>query len=190
MEQIRQYFERTIQQKISEKEWMLFSSKLSFEEFPKRHIILRAGQTENHLSFVETGIVRYFIPKLENNLTFTFVFDNNFMSAYDSFITRTPSPYQIETLTKATLWRITFDDLQTIYEETEVGNLIGRKASEDLYLKKSKRELSLLNETAEQRYQNLFLEQPHLIQYIPLKYIASYIGVTPQALSRIRRRIT
>jgi len=189
MEQIRLNFEHAIQQKISKEEWAFFNSKLSREEFPKKHTLLKVGQIENHLSFVETGIVRYFIPKLENDLTFTFVFNNSFISGYDSFITRKPSTYQIETLTKTTLWRLTFDDLQTIYEQTGIGNLIGRKASEDLYLKKSKRELSLLNETAEQRYRNLFIEQPHLIQHIPLKYIASYIGVTPQALSRIRKRI-
>lgn len=189
MEQIRQNFEHAIHQKISNEEWAFFSSKLSLEEFPKKHIVLRTGQVENYLSFVETGIVRYFIPKLENDITFTFAFDNSFISGYDSFITRNPSIYQIETLTKTTLWRLTFDDLQAVYKETKIGNLIGRKASEDLYLKKSKRELSLLNETAEQRYLNLFTEQPHLIQNIPLKYIASYIGVTPQALSRIRKRI-
>jgi len=189
MKEIRQHFELAIQQNISEQEWELFSSKLKRAEFPKKHLILKTGQVEGHLSFIESGIVRYFIPKLENDLTFTFAFNNNFVSAYDSFITRSPSPYQIEALTKTTLWRLTFDDLQTIYQETEIGNLIGRKASEDLYLKKVKRELSLLNETAEQRYQNLFTEQPHLLQQIPLKYIASYIGVTPQALSRIRKRI-
>jgi len=59
-----------------------------------------------------------------------------------------------------------------------------------LFLKKSKRELSLLHESAEQRYLNLFTEQPELIKQIPLKYIASYIGITPQALSRIRKRIS
>lgn len=189
MEQIRQYFEHAIQQKISDKEWAFFVSKLSRKEFPKKHIILKTGQIEDYLSFVETGIVRYYIPKLENNLTFTFVFDNNFVSGYDSFLTRKPSTYHIETLTKTTLWRLSYTDLQTIYNETKIGNLIGRQASASLFLKKSKRELSLLNETAEQRYRNLFTEQPHLIQHIPLKYIASYIGVTPQALSRIRKRI-
>lgn len=96
----------------------------------------------------------------------------------------------METLTKTTLWQLTYDDLQAIYDETEIGNAIGRQASEDLFLKKSKRELSLLNETAEQRYLNLFTEQPKLIEKIPLKYIASYIGITPQALSRIRKRIS
>lgn len=187
MEQIRKYFEKTF--KLTDRDWQIFSSKLTRQEFPKKHILLKAGQIENYLSFIETGIIRFYIPKEENDLTFTFVFGNNFVSGYDSFLTRTQSTYHIETLTKTILWRLTYNDLQAIYNETEIGNVIGRQASEELFLKKSKRELSLLNETAEQRYRNLFTEQPHLIQNIPLKYIASYIGVTPQALSRIRKRI-
>lgn len=190
MDQIRHHFEHAIQRRILDEEWVFFVSKLSRKEFPKKHILLETGQVEDYLSFVETGIIRYYLPKLENDLTFNFVFENSFTSGYDSFQTRSPSVYQIQTLTKTILWRITYSDLQTIYSETEVGNLIGRQASEDLYLKKTKRELSLLNESAEQRYLNLFTEQPHLLQQIPLKYIASYIGVTPQALSRIRRRIS
>lgn len=190
MEQIRQYFEQAIQQRISDKEWQFFAAKLSRKEFPKNHIVLKTGQTENYLSFIETGIIRYYIPNIENDLTFAFVFDGYFASAYDSFLTRTPSAYEGQTLKKTTLWQISYADLQTIYNQTEIGNKIGRFASEHLFLKKFKRELSLLNETAEQRYHNLFTEQPQLIQHIPLKYIASYIGVTPQALSRIRKRIS
>lgn len=190
MEQIRQYFETSINQKISEKDWQIFSSKLLRQEFPKNHIFLKIGQTEDYLSFVETGIIRYYIPKIENDLTLAFVFDGYFASAYDSFLTRTPSIYESAALIKTTLWRLKHSDLQTIYNETEIGNIIGRFASEDLFLKKFKREISLLNQTAEQRYQNLFTEQPKLIKEIPLKYIASYIGVTPQALSRIRKRIS
>lgn len=189
MEQIRQYFERAIQQKINDKDWYIFSSKLSRQVFPKNHILLKTGQTEDYLSFVEAGILRYYIPKIENDLTFAFVFDDNFACAYDSFLTREPLTYQVETLAQTTLWQLKYADLQAIYNETEIGNKIGRIASEHLFLIKLKRELSLLNETAEQRYLNLFTEQPHLLQRIPLKYIASYIGVTPQALSRIRKRI-
>lgn len=189
MDQIRHYFEQAIQQKINDDEWAFFSSKLVEQEFPKNEVLLKAGKIEKYLSFVESGIVRYYVPKEENDLTFAFVFDNHFISGYDSFLTEIPSTYCIETLTKTKLWRISKSDLQSIYEETSVGNLIGRLASEDLFLKKSKRELSLLSETAEQRYQKLLTEQIHFIKHIPLKYIASYIGVTPQALSRIRKRI-
>ena len=188
MEQIRQFFEQTI--KLTDKDWQLFSSKLIREEFPKNYILLNAGQIENYLSFIETGITRSYIPKEENDLTFSFAFDKNFVSAYDSFITQQASTYNIETLTKTILWRLSYSDLQYIYSETEVGNTIGRYASEELFLKKSKREISLLNDTAEQRYLNLFTEQPHLLMHIPLKFIASFVGVTPQALSRIRKRIS
>ena len=188
MKQIRKYLEKTF--KLTDQDWEIFSLKLVRLEFPKKHILLKAGQIENNLSFIETGIVRFYIPREENDRTFAFTFDNSFVSGYNSFLTKTLSTYYIETLTKTTLWRLSYNDLQEIYNETEIGNAIGRQASEDLFLKKSKREISLLYETAEQRYLNLFNEQPKLIKQIPLKYIASYIGITPQALSRIRKRIS
>jgi len=188
MEQIRQYFVNTVT--LSDEDWRYFSSKLIRQEFPRNYLLLKEGQTEGYLSFIESGMVRFYIPKDASDLTFSFAFDNSFVSGYDSFLTQQSSTYNIEALTKTTLWRLTYDDLQSIYANTAIGNTIGRQASEDLFLKKSKRELSLLNETAEQRYLSLFREQPRLIKLIPLKYIASYIGITPQALSRIRRRIS
>ncbi len=187
MEQIRKYFEKRVQ--LTEKDWKVFSSKLVKQEFQKKSLLLKIGQTENHLSFIERGIIRFYIPNERNDFTFSFSFDNEFVSAYDSFLTQLPSSYNVETLTETTLWRLSLNDLQAIYVETEIGNTIGRFAAEDLYLENLKREISLLTDTAEQRYLNLFTEQPQLIQRIPLKYIASYIGITPQALSRIRRRI-
>lgn len=174
---------------ISEKDSNYFCSKLQKVTLQKKEIVLTKGTTENYLSFVETGILRLFIPKIENDVTFGFVFKNSFISAYDSFLTQTPSEYSIETLTPTILWRLSFNDLEDIYQNTSIGNEVGRKNAENLFLLKSKRELSLLNNTPEERYLNLFQERPELIQHIPLKYIASYIGITPQALSRIRKRI-
>ena len=188
MEQIRKYFETLTG--IKDQDWGAFIERLSRVEFPKKSLILKVGQVENYLSFIERGIVRYYIPKEENDVTFVFGFEHSFISAYDSFLTQTPSTYHIESLADTVLWRLTYRDLQDIYAQTEIGNTVGRYASEELYLRKSKRELSLLHHSAEERYLNLFKEQPHLIQKIPLKYIASYIGITPQALSRIRQRIS
>ncbi|MDQ3278846.1 MAG: Crp/Fnr family transcriptional regulator [Bacteroidota bacterium] len=188
MKQIREYFKQWVT--LSDDDWSIFSSRLLKQDFPRKTLLLKAGQTERYLSFLEKGIVRLYIPKEENDLTFGFVFENSFFSAYDSFLTRTQSVYQVETLTDTTLWRLTYQDLQEIYQKTTVGNTIGRYAAEELFLKKSRRELSLLNESAEQRYLQLFSERPNLLRQVPLKYIASYIGITPQALSRIRRRIS
>jgi len=188
MIQIKEYLEQIV--KLSDKDWELFSSKLKRVECKKRTTLVKVGEVENHLNFIEKGSIRLFIPKEENDITFGFCFKGQFMSAYDSFLTQLPSNYQTETLTETILWRLTFDDLKDIYAHTKIGNTIGRVTAENLFLMKSKRELSLLNDTAERRYLNLFTERPQLIKEIPLKYIASYIGVTPQALSRIRKRIS
>ncbi len=188
MEEIKKFIDTIYP--MSDSDWGLFSSKLQEKKFKKNSIVIETGAIENYVSFISEGVVRFYIPHEENDLTFGFLFENEFVTAYDSFITQTPSHYQIETLTDATLWRISFEDLQEVYKKTESGNLIGRRMAENMFLIKSKREISLLNKTAEERYLDLFQERPKLLKQIPLKYIASYIGVTPQALSRIRRRIS
>jgi len=187
---IRTYLERYIA--IEDIDWNFFVSKLKVQVFDKKKSLLHLGEIENHISFIKEGVVRFLIPKEKEDkeITFGFCFENEFVSAYDSFLTRTPSKYEIETLTKVTIWSISYENLQEVYRKTKIGNLLGRLSSERLFLIKSKREQSLLSETAEERYLNLFKERPNIIKEIPLKYIASYIGVTPQALSRIRKRIS
>jgi|SRR5690554_2092032 len=189
MHQIKSFFQNQYAD-FSEEDWLMISSKFIMQEFPKKTLILKKGNVENYVSFIEEGIVRYYIPKEYKEVTFEFTFSNDFIGAYDSFLTRLPSVYHIETITQTKLWRLSYHNLQMLYQDTEKGNLIGRLASEKLFLEKVKREISLLNDSAEERYLNLFTEQPELIKKIPLQYIASYIGITPQALSRIRRRIS
>jgi len=176
---------------ISNFDWNFFKSKLERRLFSKKSIFLKVNETENHISFIESGIVRLFIPNdnLEKEITFGFSFKNQFVSAYDSFLTQSPSVYQLQALTDITILSLTYDDLQSVYKSTQIGNLIGRLTAEDLFLIKSKREQNLLNLSAEERYLSLFKERPELLKAIPLKYIGSYIGVTAQALSRIRKRL-
>lgn len=174
---------------MTDSEWDFFSSKLEKVKVKKNYVLLRKGQVENYLTFISEGTVRLFIPG-EYEITFGFVFENEFVTAYDSFLTHDPSEYQIETLSDSLMFRISNQDLQEVYDCITTGNLIGRKMAESMFLIKSKRELSLLGKTAEERYLDLFTDRPKLLQHIPLKYIASYVGVTPQALSRIRRRIS
>jgi CRP-like cAMP-binding protein len=190
MELIRKHIEAI--SVISDSDWEYFSSRLVKRELKKRTVFLKQNQVENQISFITEGVVRLYLPNKLNDkeVTFGFSFKNQFISAYDSFLTRKPSVYELETLSASTIYSISYTDLQDVYNNTQFGNLIGRLTAERLFLLKSRREQSLLNETAEQRYFKLFDERPELIKIIPLKYVSSYIGVTPQALSRIRSRIT
>lgn len=189
MQQIKAYLEQMAM--ISDTDWSFFMSKLQRRVIPKKTIFLELNAIENHISFIESGVVRLFIPKEnpEKEITFGFSFKDQFISAYDSFLTQTPSAYQLQALTETALLSISYDDLQAVYKQTQIGNMIGRLTAERLFLLKSKREQNLLNLTAEERYMKLFKERPELIKIIPLKYISSYIGVTAQALSRIRKRL-
>lgn len=190
MEQIKAYLDQLAT--ISQSDWDFFTSKLQRRVIPKKTIFLELNAIEQTISFIEFGVVRLYIPKEdpEKEITFGFSFKDQFISAYDSFLTQTPSAYQLQALTETTLLSITYDDLQEVYNTTQIGNLIGRLTAERLFLLKSKREQDLLNLTAEERYIKLFKERPELLQVIPLKYISSYIGVTAQALSRIRKRLS
>jgi CRP-like cAMP-binding protein len=189
LEQIKTYIEQIAN--ISKLDWDFFKSKLQRRIIPKKTIFLKINEIENHISFIESGVVRLFLPKEnpEKEITFGFSFKNQFVSAYDSFLTQKPSLYQLQALTETSILSVSYTDLQEVYQTTQIGNLIGRLTAERLFLIKSKREQNLLNLTAEERYLNLFKERPELIKVIPLKYISSYIGVTAQALSRIRKRL-
>ncbi len=185
---IRDYFEQIYL--MSDEDWELFSSKLVKQNFPKRATLIDSGQVEEYLSFVQRGVVRISSLKNEREHTLGFVFEREFCCAYDSFIARSPADYRIETLTEVELWRIAYLDLQALYRTTTAANILGRHIAEQLFIKKAQRERSLLMQSAEQRYIELFAKKKQWIKCIPLKFLASYIGVTPQALSRIRKRIT
>ncbi|GET23972.1 Crp/Fnr family transcriptional regulator [Prolixibacter sp. NT017] len=185
---LREYYERIV--KLRESEWDFIAAHFQKRVFDKKEIITGKGDTENYLSFIESGTVRFYIPDMENELTFNFSFGKEFTCAYDSFLTQTPSEYALQALTETIAWQISYADLQEVYSQTQVGNYLGRFASEKLFLAKSRRELSLLRYNAKERYLRLFREQPDILKLVPLKYIASYIGITPQGLSRIRRQIS
>ena len=189
MHQIKLYLDKIAS--ISSLDWNFFISKLHRRIITKKSVFIKVNQIENHISFIESGIVRLFIPRdnPEKEITFGFSFKNQFVSAYDSFLTQSPSNYQLQALTETAMLSISYKDLQSVYKSTQIGNLIGRLTAEDLFLIKSKREQDLLNLNAEQRYLKLFKERPELLKSVPLKYISSYIGVTAQALSRIRKRL-
>ena len=189
MQQIKTYLDQIAT--ISSLDWDFFISKLKRRVISKKSVFLKVNEVEDHISFIESGIVRHFIPKdnPEKEITIGFSFKNQFISAYDSFLNQSPSTYQLQALTDTTILCLTYKDLQSVYKSTQIGNLIGRLIAEGLFLKKSKREQNLLNLSAEERYLNLSKERPELLKVIPLKYISSYIGVTAQALSRIRKRL-
>ena len=120
MQQIKTYLDQIAT--ISDLDWNFFISKLQRRVISKKSIFLKVNEVEKRISFMESGIVRFFIPKEnpEKEITFGFSFKNQFISAYDSFLTQSPSAYQLQALTETTVLSLTYDDLQLVYKTTQI----------------------------------------------------------------------
>ena len=187
MEKLRQILSEKVI--ISDNEWLFISSKLQEIEYKKKELLTTANTVENNVYFILEGVFRLFLELPEKDITIDFGFPGRFLSSYSSFLTQTPSVASIQSLTKSKVIAICREDLHEIYNHTTVGESIGRIFAEDFFLYKSKRELSFMKDSPTDRYLNLVKDQQQLIQEIPQLYLASYIGITPQALSRIRAKI-
>lgn len=186
MKSIIEYFNKL---GFEEKDLSKFLSYIKVRKYNAGDLILKSEQTENYLSFIDNGIIRYYIFGNDREITFDLAFKNSFYTAYDSFYSRKKTQTFIEALTDCTLFSISYDNLQMLYKDCKTAHQLGEIALEYLLNKKVKRELSLLTQTPQQRYESLLNEHPKYIQQVPLKYLASYLGVVPETLSRIRNRI-
>lgn len=171
-------------------DWTPFLNQLHHTTIAKNEHLIRIGQMEKHLYFLKEGVFRFYVEQETKDITFDFVFPGSFFCAFTSFLTGEPVKYSIQALTDCQVYFIEKSALEQAYESDFKSLAMGKWAAEQQFLKKSAREFSLLMETAEERYLSLVNKQPILLQNIPLKYLASYIGITPQALSRIRKRIS
>lgn len=182
---VRRFVERLAP--FTDQDWYEFWRRMEPASYEKGKLVLKAGHIEPYLYFLVSGITRFFLVAPTKEYTLRFNFPGMFFNAYSSFFTRKPSRYSIEAITDIRLYRMGYDQLEELYKVSPNASLIGRRALEYFYLLKEHREIRLLCYTASENYTELQNEQPELIQLIPQKYLASYLGITPQSLSRIRR---
>lgn len=117
------------------------------------------------------------------------MFENQFFSEHLSFLSQQPSLEYVEGLEDCELYFIYHEDLIRLYQEIQKFQQFGRLLMEHSFIRLKVYFHSLLHETAQERYLKLIETQPNIFQRIPLKYIASYIGITDSSLSRIRKKI-
>ncbi|MCH8495120.1 MAG: hypothetical protein LAT57_05745 [Balneolales bacterium] len=185
---IKEQFDKLVS--ITPADWLYFSERLQFKQFGKKDRITQADRVEDNLYFLAHGVVRFIVHNEEKETTTDFSFSGHFFCSYSSFITRQPGIFEIRPVTKtASCYYISWNDLQQVYANTNCGEKIGRMAAEQQFIRKSDREVSLLTIHPKDRYLQLMEEQPQWIHQIPLKHLASYLGITPETLSRIRSSI-
>lgn len=157
--------------------------------YKKKETILPGGRIENYVYYIHQGVVAMIITDEGTEICFNFCFEKEYFSSYTSFLTREPSRFSLVALQDSVLERISHDALQQAYTLSAEHQKNGRLMAEKLYVKENQRTLSHILETAEERYVSFLKNQPQALQHLPLKYIASYLGITPVSLSRLRNKL-
>ena len=158
------------------------------KELKKDEFLLKAGRASNHASWILEGLVRSYYLKDTEEITTKFLWEGATITSVYSFYTRKPGNENIVALEDTTLAMLRFDDLQYLYKNHPTFNYIGRVITEKYLYMLEIEVYNLRKQKAEDRYQFIVKHLPDLLQRVPLKYLATYLGMNLETLSRIRAR--
>ncbi len=162
-----------------------------YRKLDKQACFTREGETCREVAFVVSGVFRSFYTSQEGlDYTYCFRFPGDWIAAYSSFITGQPGLETLQALTEAEIWVIRKDKTEALTRQNPKWERFFRLIAEQQYLELEKRIFQLQKNNAAQKYKELLQNQAELVQKIPLQYLASYLGITPRHLSRIRKGIT
>ena len=165
----------------------------SFEivEVPKRTMLQAEGQTSNYIYVIIKGLLRMYYVKDGEEVCSRFIDEQHLLAmSVSSFYSRQPGYEYIETLETSVIGKIHYDKLQILYRDFIEFNYTARIITERFYVRSEERLFLLRKQTAEERYLFFSEKYPDLMQRIPLKYIATYLGLTLETLSRIRKKLS
>lgn len=173
---------------FEEEDLMYFLSLFTYKKIKKNQYFLREGEVCNQVAFINSGLIRSFFLIDGREQVDSFSLESEWITDYVSFLNRQRSAFYIQAMVDTELFLLSYENIQKIYDRGKAFERFGRLITEQLYIISVTRATSLLLEKPEQRYLTLLKEEPHLLALIPLKQIASYLGVEPESLSRIRKR--
>lgn len=164
----------------------LLLSNLERMQLPKNHLVVKADKTERYIYFIEKGIARAFYENEKQQTTIWFGEEGDMIISLLSSFKSLPGYESIELLEDSVLYRISDHTLQELYQTNiNIANW-GRKFAEQELIKTEQRFMDLQFKTATERYHELLLNSPTILQRVQLGHIASYLGITQVSLSRIR----
>ncbi|MBC8042416.1 MAG: Crp/Fnr family transcriptional regulator [Rhizobacter sp.] len=170
-------------------EWRAVRSSLSLKPLLKREALVMAGEVCRHVAFVEQGCLRCFYHSDGKEITAHFQVEGQFSTDYQSLTTQTPTNRTIEAVEPSMVVLMSYGQLQYLYRTVPALESFARAILEKALVDNQNRLASFLCDSPEERYLRLLKESPEVLRRVPQRLIASYLGITPEALSRIRNRI-
>ena len=165
-------------------------SHFNKKEFNKGEYLLQEGKTAHYYWFVQSGFVRSFAIDTEGNEVSTnFYTVGDIVIDWPSFFMRTPTKENIQALTDCVCWQLDFETFQQLFHSIEAFREAGRARLVQSYFELKRHSTSLITDQAKDRYLRLMEEKPQILQNVPFKQIATYLGITDTSLSRIRKEV-
>jgi len=173
-------------QHFTEKLISHFKDSATVKTINKGNLLLKEGDIETHLYYVTSGALRVFLLGEFEEMTIRFGYEGSFINSLSSFINHTPSEFYIEAIRKTTVQIIPKNKLHDIIYKDAESMQAYIALIEGLITQQIEREIDLLTMSPSERLKRVLARSPNLFQQIPLKYIASYLRMSPETLSRIR----
>lgn len=175
---------------VPEEEATLILSFFKERKFKRNILLLRSGEVAHEVFFVLKGALhQFYIDEAGNERTCNFTFERDFVTDLESFSQQTQSSSSIKTLTESTCLSIRCTDLVALMKQSPATAEFFRMLIERIAAKSIKRTKSLLSFSPERQFLDLIEEQPEIFQRVPQRYIAQYLGIAPESLSRIKKRL-
>jgi CRP-like cAMP-binding protein len=171
---------------LHEEEWEAFASIWQPVSYKRKTILTAAGEIERYLYFVTEGVQRAFhLDDKHPEATVVFTYPYSFSGIADSFLTQTPSKYYLETLTSSKMLRTSWQQVQQLMDRYHNFERWVRISVSFTMMGVLERQIELLSYSAEEKFRTLLTRSPHVLQLIPHKYLASYMGLDPSTFSKL-----
>ncbi|NQX92503.1 MAG: Crp/Fnr family transcriptional regulator [Flavobacteriales bacterium] len=175
---------------FSKEELETILSKFTKLSYSKGENLLEINRNSNHYWYIEEGLVRSYLIDYEGNEVCTgFSAKGDIIIDWPSFFMRTPTKETIEALSDCICWQLDFETFQQLFHSVENFRESGRARLVQSYFELKAHSTSLITDLAKDRYLNLLSTKKEIAQKVPLKMLASYLGITDSSLSRIRKEI-
>lgn len=184
MEALRELFINEIG--LNEEHLFQFGKILKRVDLKKKEFLVEAGDICSFIGFVHEGVLRTYVHTDPEEFNIDFHLPKTFVTAYKSFLTQTPTKAYIQALSDTTIYCISYSDYHRLLKDSSDWYRFGKYIADRLFIKKCERESSLLMNSAIERYRVLLEEYPHIEQLAAQYHIASYLGIKPESLSRIK----
>ena len=171
--------------------WDKIKHLFKAETISAKTVLLRQGEVSTRIFFIVSGILRlYYVDKDGKDVSFQFFFENQLVSSFESFYLEKESKFYIESLEETKLLSISKTDFESLLKEIPQLQRFVTEFVCDRFFNYTNIFLSQIKSSPEERYLELIKDDPQILERVPHHYIASYLGITPVSLSRIRNRIT